>query len=46
MLVHAQFGGDEISAASGSFGCLRMCNILIAVMIILIRNIFMIKAGH
>lgn len=44
MLVHAQFSGNEISAASGSVGFLRMCNIIIAVMIILIRNIFMTKA--
>lgn len=44
MLVHAQFSGDEISAASGSVGGLRMCKILIAVMIVLIRNIFMNKA--
>lgn len=43
-LVHAQFSGDEISAASGSVGGLRMCKILFAVMIILIRNIFINKA--
>lgn len=45
MLVHAQFIADELSASSGSVGGgVRICNILRAVLIIVIENLFINKA--